>query len=107
LIGGAVLLVLALAAGPAAAAMIIQGGRGTGFVKVSVPPAGSGSSILIALVSMIAVAVVAGGALAFERRSNRRLAVAAAPADNAGHVCNDVVCQLYPSRPEAQERKAA
>ena len=107
LVGAALLLVLALAAGPAAAAMIIQGGRGTGFVTVNTPPAGTSSAILIALVSTVAIALVAGGALAIERRSNRRLAASETSAENAGRVCDDVVCELYPSRPEAQERKAA
>ena len=109
LAGAAVLLVLALAAGPAAAltgAMIIHGGRGTGFVTISSPPTG-GSRFLIALLSAVAIALVAGTALAFDRRSRRQLAAADGPAENAGRACDDVVCEWHPSHPEVEERKAA
>jgi hypothetical protein len=109
LVGAAVLLVLALAAGPAAAltgAMIIHGGRGTGFVTVSSPPTG-GSRVLIALLSAAAIALVAGLALAVDRRGRQRPAAVEGPAENAGEVCDDVVCEWHPSRPEAEERKAA
>jgi len=109
LIGAAVLSVLALAAGPAAAltgAMIVHGGRGTGFVTVSSPPTG-GSRLLIGLLSAVAIVLVAGTALALERRSRQRLAVAEGPAEDAVHVCDDVVCELHPSQPEVEERKAA
>jgi hypothetical protein len=109
LIGAAVLLVMALAAGPAAAvtgAMTMPGGRGTGFIPVSGPPTG-GSRFLIALLSAVVIALVAGTALALDRRDRRRLAVAEGPAESAGHVCDDVVCELHASRPEVEERKAA
>jgi hypothetical protein len=107
--GAAVLLVLALAAGPAAAltgAMVIRGGRGTGFVPVSSPPTG-GSPVLIALLSAAAIAIVAGAALAIDRRSRQRSAAAQGPAENAGAVCDDVVCEWRPARSEVEERKAA
>jgi hypothetical protein len=110
LIGAAVLLVLALAAGPAAAAMMIQTGRGTGFVTVSTPPPSNASPFLIALLSAVAIALIAGVSLAAERRSNRLAAAegpAEAPAENAGQVCDDVVCEWPVSRRDVQERKAA
>jgi hypothetical protein len=109
LVGAAVLLVLALAAGPAAAltgAMMVQSGRGSGFVTVSSPPTG-GSRVLIALLSAVAIALVAGTALTLDRRSRRRLAAADGPAENAGQACDDVVCEWRPSVPEIEERKAA
>jgi len=109
LVGAAVLLVLALAAGPAAAltgAMMMQSGRGAGFVTVSSPPTG-GSRVLIALVSAVAIALVAGTALALERRSRQRLTAAEGPAQNAGQVCDDVVCEWRPAVPDAEQRKAA
>ena len=110
LVGAAVLLVLALAAVPAAAlttgAMMIQGGSGTGFVTVSSPPTG-GSRVLIGLLSAVAIALVAAVAVAFDRRSRRRLAAAEGPAGSASQVCDDVVCEWHPSVPEVEERKAA
>ena len=110
LLSAAVLLVLALAAVPAAAlttgAMMFQGGRGSGFVTVSSPPTG-GSRVLIGLLSVVAIALVAGVALAYDRRSRQRVAAVEGPAENAGAVCDDVVCELHPSRPEVEERKAA
>jgi len=121
LIGAAVLLVLALAAGPAAAAMMIQSGRGTGFVTVSTPPPSNASPLLIALLSAVAIALIAGVSLAVERRSNRLAAAEAAesparaqaeassetPAANAGPVCDDVVCEWPVPQRDIQERKAA
>jgi hypothetical protein len=110
LVGAAFLLVLALAAVPAAAlttgAMIFQGGRGSGFVTVSSPPTG-GSRVLIALLGVVAIALVAAVALAVDRRGRQRLAAVEGPAENAGEVCDDVVCEWRPSRPEVEERKAA
>jgi hypothetical protein len=106
LIGAALLLVLALAAGPASAAMIIQGGRGTGFTPVSSPPTG-GASVLAVILSAAAIVLVSGIALVFDRRSRRYPAAAEAPAEDAGRVCDDVVCEFRPSRAEVEERKAA
>ena len=108
LLGAAVLLVLALAAGPAAAvgSMMIRGGRNTGFVPLNGPPT-DGTRVLIALVSAAAIALVAGTALAFDRRSRRQLAAAEGPAGDVGQVCDDVVCDWQPSRPEVEERRAA
>jgi hypothetical protein len=109
LIGAAVLLVMALAAGPAAAvtgAMTMPGGRGTGFVPLNGLPAG-GSRFLIAVLSAVVIAVIVGTAIALDRRDRGRLAVAEGPAESAGHVCDDVVCELHASRPEVEERKAA
>ncbi len=109
LVGAAVLLVLALAAGPAAAltgAMIVHGGRGSGFVTVSSPPTG-GSRLLIGLLSAVAIAIVAGTALALDRRSRERPAAAEGPAEDAGQVCDDVACEWHPSVPQVEERKAA
>jgi hypothetical protein len=83
--------------------MMIRGGRGTGFVTIGSPPTG-GSRVIIALLSVAAIAVVAGTALALDRRSRRRLAAAEGPAEN---VCDDVVCQWHPAGPEVEERKAA
>ena len=107
LIGAAVLLVLALAAGPAAAvtgAMMIQPGRGSGFVTISSPPTG-GYHILVGVLAAVAIALVAGAALAVERRS-RLSAAAEGPAEDAGRVCDDVVCEWHPARP-VEQRKAA
>ena len=109
LIGAAVLLVLALAAGPANAlvgAMIIHGGKSSGFVTSSGRHAGW-SLVLAGLLAAAAIAVVAGVALAVDRRSRRQLAVAEGSAGHADAMCNDVVCELHPSRPVTQERKAA
>ena len=81
LVGAAVLLVLALAAGPAAAltgAMIVHSGRGSGFVTVSGPPMG-GSRLLVGLLVAVGIAVVAGTALALDRRSRERPAAAEGP----------------------------
>ena len=108
LIGAAVLLVLALAAGPAAAltgAMMIQPGRGTGFVTISSPPSG-GYRILAGVLAAGAIALVAAAALAVERRS-RLSAAAEGPAEDAGRVCDDVVCEWRPARSQVEERKAA
>jgi len=108
LIGAAVLLVLALAAGPAAAvtgAMMIQPGRGSGFVTISSPPTG-GYRILVGVLAAVAIALVAGAALAVERRSRLSAAVAEGPAEDAGRVCDDVVCEWHPARP-VEQRKAA
>ncbi len=109
LVGAAVLLVLALAAGPAAAmtgAMMAQGGRGTGFVTITSTPPG-GSHALIAVLSAVAIALVAGAALAVERRSRRRVAAVEGPAQDAGAACDDVVCEWHPAVPESEKRKAA
>jgi hypothetical protein len=112
LIGGAVLLVLALAAGPAAAmtgAMMAQGGRGTGFVTITTTPPG-GSRALIAVLSAVAIALVAGVALAVERRSRLSVAAVEGPAEeaqDAGDACDDVVCEWHPPVPETEKRKAA
>ena len=110
LVGAAVLLVLALAAGPAAAltgAMVIQGGRGTGFVTIEQSADGRFARTSSHLLSAVAIALVAGAALALERRSRQSLAAAEGPAEDAGQVCDDVVCEWHPSVPEVEERKAA
>ena len=109
LLGAAVLLVLALAAGPAAAAagsMMIRSGRNSGFIPASGPPT-DGTRLLMALVSVVAIALVAVTVLALDRRSRRQLAVAEGPTENADRVCDDVACDWRPSRPEVEERKAA
>ncbi len=113
LVGASVLLVLALGAGPAAAAMMIQSGRGTGFVTVSTPPPSNASPLLIALLSAVAIALIAGASLAVERRSRRLAAAEAAerpaetPTRDAGPVCDDVVCEWPVPQRDIQERKAA
>ena len=108
LIGAAFLLVLALVAGPAVAAtgaMITPFGRGSGLVRVSgSPPISTGG--LIALLSVLGVAVVAGVALTLGLR-NRRSAAIEGPAEDAGRTCNEVVCEWHPPRLAVQERKAA
>jgi len=107
-LGAAVLLVLALA-GPAAAAagsMMIRSGRNSGFVPASGPPT-DGTRLLMALVSVVVIALVAVTVLALDRRSRRQLAVAEGPTESADLVCDDVACDWRPSRPEVEERKAA
>jgi hypothetical protein len=110
LVGAAVLLVLALAAGPAAAltgALITRGGgRGSVLVTVGSPPS-DGSRAIVALISAAVIALVAGLALAVDRRSSRRLAVAEGPAENVGEACDDLVCDWRSAQPKIEERKAA
>ncbi len=85
---------------------MVHAGRGAGFVTVNSPPTG-GSRVLIALLSLLAIAIVAGAALALDRRSRQRLASAEGPAEDAGEACDDVACEWHPSVPEVEERKAA
>ena len=108
LLGTAVLLVLALA-GPAAAvggSMVIRSGRNSGFIPASGPPTDS-TRLLMALVSVVVIALLAVTVLALDRRSRQQLAVAEGPAEDAGRVCDDVVCEWQPPQPEVEERKAA
>ena len=88
---------------------MIQMGSGTGFVTVSSPPTGV-SRVLVGLLAAAAIGLVAAVAVAFDRRSSRRLAVAEGPAGSA-QVCDDVVCEfhpaVHPAVPEVEERKAA
>ena len=109
LVGAAVLLVLALAAGPAAALTRSDDvpGRPGHRLRHGEQSADGRFAHPHRLLSAAAIALVAGVALAVDRRSRQRLAAVEGPAENAGQVCDDVVCEWHPSRPEVEERKAA